>query len=298
MSTRFFSGRESWVFRANSVEELCGHHADLIGGALHPHEDVQYLLYSPLREADGGPFGVASGSGSHALAITGDRVIVSRDPHRSRISRTVRGVPLGHILVIEVGEALTLGWLVLRFAVENRVGSETVFFQSSGMDLFRTAVRLIRQNGQPAGGVDPQTAQWDRLLAPSPSYLRNQIVPVLLNDERPASVVHSDERWAARDGSAKCVSPHGVYAVTSRAVLLAESERPDQPGALVFAVRVVCVPGPIIRGAQIISRHPSYARIAAVVVQAEMQGVRHQMPVILDEYAADAFVQAIARMQP
>lgn len=296
VSIRFFSGRESWVFRAASVDELCGFHADLVAQALRPHERLRYLLYSPLREAEGGPFGIADGSGSHALAVTDERVIITRDPHRPRFSRTVRSVSFSHIFAIELGEALTLGWLVLLFASDDRVASETVFFQSSGIHLFRTAVRLVRRNGTATGRIDPQTAEWERLLAPSPLFLRNQLVPMLLEDERPECVVHSDERWTASGRSTRCVSPHGVYAVTDRAMLITESERPGQPGTLVFAVRVVNVPRQVIRGARIISHDPSDARIARLVVQSEAQGIRHQIQLTSDEQGADEFVRTIATL--
>jgi hypothetical protein len=67
---RFFTGHESWVFRAPSVAELCGHHAELIASATQPAEPLAYLLSSLLREVSAGPFGVAGPCGSHALAVT------------------------------------------------------------------------------------------------------------------------------------------------------------------------------------------------------------------------------------
>ena len=36
--TRFFSGRESWVFRADALEQLCGFHPELIGQVLSSDE--------------------------------------------------------------------------------------------------------------------------------------------------------------------------------------------------------------------------------------------------------------------
>jgi hypothetical protein len=294
VSQRFFSGRESWVFRARAVEELCGFHTDLIAAILRPDEQVRYLLYSPLREAEGGPFGIAGGSGSHALVVTDDRIIVSRDPHHSGSNRTVRGVPFGHVFAIELGEALTLGWLVLRFAFEGRMASETIFFQSSGMELFRTAVRLIRRYGTITASVDTHAAKWKPLLAQTPSYLQSQLVPLLLEDEQPERVVHSGEQWVGRGRSARCVLPHGVYGVTDRALLITESERPDRPGALVFAVKIVSIPRQVIRGARIVSRDPSGARIATVAVELEAQAVGYRVVLALNERAADDLAQPVA----
>ena len=69
MAGRFFSGRECWVYRAQTPSELCGHHPELIEQALCGDEP-EYLLYSPLRETNRGPFGLSGPQGSHAVALT------------------------------------------------------------------------------------------------------------------------------------------------------------------------------------------------------------------------------------
>jgi hypothetical protein len=144
---RFFSGRESWVFRAHAVSELCGHHAEVMARALQEAEPLEYLLYSPLREVTLGPFALRGPSGSHALAVARDRLIISRDPHAPSSPPIVCQIPFSRLLCTEIGEALTLGWLVVRFAAAGGLASETVFFQSSGIEHFRAAVRAIRGAG-------------------------------------------------------------------------------------------------------------------------------------------------------
>ncbi len=64
MSARFFSGRECWVYRAHALAEPSGHHPDLIDQALQGAEP-DYLVYSPLRETNRGPFG--------SIALNADR---------------------------------------------------------------------------------------------------------------------------------------------------------------------------------------------------------------------------------
>lgn len=109
---RWTSGRECWVFRAEKPEQLCGYHAQLIESALAPGEPLQYLLYSPVFDAREGPFQVGGGPASHALAVTPQRLVVSRDPHAEGGSRSVTSIALGTVSSVEIGCALALGWFV------------------------------------------------------------------------------------------------------------------------------------------------------------------------------------------
>src|SRR5712692_5028150 len=73
-------------------------------------------------------------------------------------------IPFANILDIKVGEALTLGWLVVRFVTQERVAEETIFFQSSGIDHFRAAVRAWRRN---AGRTTPAPSaqEWEPVVS-------------------------------------------------------------------------------------------------------------------------------------
>jgi hypothetical protein len=53
-------------------------HPDLIDQALRGTEP-EYLLCSPLREPNSGPFGLEGPSRSHALAVTATSLIISRN---------------------------------------------------------------------------------------------------------------------------------------------------------------------------------------------------------------------------
>jgi hypothetical protein len=279
MTRRFFSGRESWVFRAHALEELCGYHADLMGQVLSDSEPLEYLLYSPLREVDAGPFGLTGPSGSHALAVTRDRIIVSRDPHQPGRPRTVCEVPFASILTVELGEALTLGWFVVRFAAAGQLASETVFFQSSGIEHFRAAERAWRANAIPTAARDRDADTWEGICAQVPPYVRNQLAPLILEGERPQAVLHVDETWCPAGGRrTTCASAAGVCALTDRACLLVQSERPYQPDALVFAVSATCLDRRVLRNVALVKNDSlSPELLLTLVLDIEIECVGHQV---------------------
>lgn len=230
MSSRTFSGRECWVYRCQSPGELCGHHPELIARGLNG-STAEYLLYSPLREADRGPFDLQGESGPHAVAITHDSMIVSRDPHRSDAARTVRSIPLANVLTVALGEALTLGWLAVRFVEARDVKYETVFFNSTGIGHFRDLVRLWmrRQHGNAprAGcGINDNVR-----LNECPAYLAGQVAP-LIADLDGVEIINLPEAWAVVDGKPRCRSSSTSLGLSNSLMLLAESERPLQPEML------------------------------------------------------------------
>lgn len=290
MPDRFFSGRESWVFRAHALDELCGHHPDLIGQALPLDEPISYLLYSPVREVNAGPFGIKGIGGSHALAVTRDRLIVSRDPHRAGFARTVSQVPFASIFTIELGEALTLGWLVVRFAAAGQAASETVFFQSSGIEHFREAVRAWRAAAMPATMSGRQSADWPVICAQSPPYIGNQLAPVVLEDEQPRAVLQVEETWWPSAGRrpSTCASAAGLCAVTDRGFLVVESQRPARPGDLVFAVNVVCFAPGSVRNLSAITNSSVLSDPTEVVFNLDVDSVRYEVKLPLGRAAEDA----------
>ena len=240
MSPRTFSGRECWVYRAHASSELCGHHPELIDQILCGAQP-DYLLYSPLRETDRGPFGLRGPCGSHAVALTKTALIVSRDPHRADASRSVRRIPLAKLLTLGIGEALTLGWLVAHFVEERAVATEVVFFQSSGIAHFRELVRLwLRGEGIGASHIDRCT-DWRERLAASRAFLAGQMKP-LIDGWHGIEVFITPETWEGARNSNRCTSASTLMVLTDTVAILTESERQLRPGMLVFGVNVVCLP--------------------------------------------------------
>lgn len=270
MSQRFYSGRECWVYRANAVAELCGHHPDLIDQALRGVEP-DYLLYSPLRETNRGPFGLEGRSGSHAVALTATSLIISRDTHRVGERRMVLEIPLTSVLTIALGEALTLAWLVVRFAADEQLASEIVFFQSSGIEHFRELVRRWLRRFSPAPSCLQPAENWCRALADSPPYLASQVGP-LLDDADDTLVVIASEGWTAAR-TPTCLSPSTLIAVTDRAVMIAESERPCRPGVLVFGVNVTCIPRSLVKSTTLLVGDSHEAQFAELSMRVETDRV-------------------------
>jgi hypothetical protein len=274
MSPRTFGGRECWVYRAHAPSELCGHHPDLIEQALGG-ADADYLLYSPLRETGRGPFQVKGLSRSHAVGLTRTSLIVSRDPHRSDMRPMVRRIPLANILTLALGEALTLGWLAVHFVEDHALASETVFFQSSGIEHFRELVRRWLRYESP-GAADYRDDNRDERLTEGPAYLASQVGP-LTRDIVAAEIVSAPEVWEGGGNTSRCRSAATLVVVTDPVVMLAESERPPRPGMLVFGVNVICVPRRAI--AQVGLRLPDHPDESAVTLTFTLTvgGVRHQV---------------------
>jgi hypothetical protein len=295
MAQRFFSGRESWVFRAQDLDELCGFHPELVAGALEAEERIHYLLYSPLRETTTGPFGNHGPSGSHALVLTGARAIISCDSHAQDGSRTVCAVPYRDIFSVELGEALTLGWLVFRYAAAGAVASETVFFQSTGIDLFRMAIRIVRGRETLAVPAPAADAERHPSLAQAPAYLRSQLLPVLLEGERVQAVVHTVQQWrTARGRRPSCIIPDQLCVVSEQSLVIAESERPHRPGALAFAVRTTCVDRRVVRRAAV-AHGADYPDLGALVLELACGGGRCQFTCLADGPAAHGLREALIR---
>jgi hypothetical protein len=274
MSPRFFSGRECWVYRANALAELCGHHPDLIAEALRGTEP-EYLLYSPLRETNSGPFGLEGPSGSHALALTTTSLIISRDPHRVDEGPTVLAIPLTSVLTIALGEALTLAWLVVRFVRLGQSASEIVFFHSSGIEHFRELVRKWVRRLSPVS-PDREPAENRRsALAGSPPYLASQVGP-LLDDADEALLVNASEAWSA-GRPCTCLAPSTLIAVTDRAVMIAESERPCRKDVLVFGVNVTCVPRSLVKSTTLRLLDSDTPQIVALSIRVETGCVIHDV---------------------
>lgn len=281
MKPRFTSGREAWVFRAHTPDQLCGYHPDLIGEALERGEVLRYLLYSPLRETESAVCGVRAAPGSHALAVTDRRLVLSRDPHRYDGQRSVCAIPFEAVLSIELGEALTLGWLVLRFAGEGVLMTESAAFHASGIAHFRAALRAFRMAspGMAHSFAEPSPLP---VLPRMPAYLRSELEPLLLPGERPCLAIESQETWvtAGTRRTRRCVSPSLAFMVTDRAVLWAENERPLRPKTLAFGVSVACVDRRRVTEARLIAEPGGVTE--TLILDTEVAGVRHPFSSVLD----------------
>ena len=87
------------MYGAGTPNELWGHYPGLIEPTLGGAEP-EYLLYSTIRETSRGPFGLKGPQGSHAVALTKTSLILSRDSHQPGARRSMRRIPLTHVLTL------------------------------------------------------------------------------------------------------------------------------------------------------------------------------------------------------
>jgi hypothetical protein len=291
VTPRFTSGREPWVFRALSPEHLCGYHPELIAEALGDDEPVHYMIYSPLYEAEGGRFGIRGPCGSHAVAVTSGRVLVSRDPHHAGASRSLRAVPFDRVRWIELGQALALGWVVIWFLADGVLESETVFFPASGIHHFQAAVRVFRRRGPEPASPHPYPG-WEDATRGAPPYLRHGLEPLALQGEQPLVVFQSSERWGTegRGRRPRCVCPAGLCVLSDRALLWLESERPSHPGDLVFGINATVFDRDDIKEASAGTRVERGLRVRTLALDVRREpgpSIRKEIP-LDDEWAGEA----------
>jgi len=294
---RFTSGRECWVFSVSRPDELPGYHPELIGGLLEPGESLHYLLYTPLYEASAAPFGVRGHPGSHALAVTDTRFLLSRDPHRDGAGRSARAIPFDRVLRVELGHALVLAWMVIHFAESDRVESETVFFRSSGSHHLQAAVRAFRSRKAPELSLHADEA-WRAACARSPLYLRDDLPRIVLEGEPTLEVVRSSERWGGdgrgRRRAPRCVSPAGIAALSPRALFVAQSESPSRPGGLAFGVNATAVERAAIRRCGMETGSRSGTDVARLLVDVGDREAFERLELPFDEESACAAERLMA----
>jgi hypothetical protein len=284
---RWTSGRECWVFRAETPEELCGYHPRLIGSALTARETILYLLYSPLFEAGDGPFQVGGAPGSHAVALTTKRLLVSRDPHSEREGRSVRSIDLGSVHSIEIGSALTLAWFVVRYAGPGGPAACPVLFSAHGLDHFRSIVRAHLDRGPRAPAPGPPALDWPGVLRETPAYLSSELAPVTRETDPPLAVLRTAERWAGErrpwGGGAVCLLAAGLLAATPLGLLWAASETRTRPDGLSFGVNVTAVRSDRVASACISSRAVHGTAVPVLRVRAGDGPAATELEVPFDE---------------
>jgi hypothetical protein len=255
---RWTSGRECWVFRAETPDELCGHHPRLIGSALAPDEPLHYLLYSPVFDAKEGPFRVGGAPGSHAVGITANAFLVSRDPHAEEPRQSITRVVLDAVSSVEIGCALALGWFVVRFAGPRGPASCPVLFGGQGMEHFRAVVRAYRRLGRRERVESEARLDWPRVWENVPTYIRTELEPLVEGTERPLAVLRTPECWTAAKRWWRqrpvCASAAGLLVATSHGLLWAASEPRPTPDGLSFGVNVTVVRPERVQEATIGSR--------------------------------------------
>ena len=297
------SGRESWVYRADGPDVLRGRHADLLRSALSPDDRLHYLLYAPIFDGVGGPFGIRGTPASHAVAVAHDRLIITADAHRDEEPANIYTIPFAQILSVELGAALLLGWLRIRHVDGVHVTSTLVTFSTTGTIHFEAVVRTYRAltavQISGAGVAMPSAEVW-RATAP---FLRSATEPLLLRDEPVLLAVHWAESWRPRKGGWRtlpsCVSTPGLLLIGRAGLLWACSEPRLRPDLLTFGVNVTSINWRALQSASV-ERGDGKGGAVCLRLILERDGVVGdlEIPVGPDaDWAVDDALRALERMR-
>jgi hypothetical protein len=251
-SIRRSRGREPWVFRVGKPEELPGAHSDLIAAAIRPGERLRYLLYSPIFEARTAPFGIEAYPASHALAVGEGRFLVSADGHREGKTAQLREVFFDQVLWVELGSALLLGWLVIRFVEGGSLRSLSLFYPATGTHHFEAILRAYRSLAQTHAEAPPAALiDWPNVAGPVEPLLRERVERLMVEGERTVGLFVSLARWQTDRRARRtwriwksaplCTVPSSLLLVSNLGFLYAVDEPPLRPGTLSFGVNVVAI---------------------------------------------------------
>jgi hypothetical protein len=254
------SGREPWVYEARTPGDLLGVHAELITSSLLPEEELRYLLYSPIWDGTWAPFGISAQPASHALAVTNNRFLLSRNLHRDDAEPTVFSIPFEQVLWAECGNAILLGWFSLYSILEDGPGRISVLFKSTGEKFFTAALRRYRQTlprQDPTAGHGKGQAAWQDLWNRVNELEACGVRPLLLEDEMLMGWLRAGQKWRYRRKLMRwrpeCESPENLLLWTSTGVIHVIQEPDIRPEIHSFGLTVRSVPWDAIQLAEVMS---------------------------------------------
>ena len=283
------------VCSVDDPRDLPGVHAHLVSSALLPAERLRHLLYSPIWDGESAHFDVRGEPASHGVAVTDSRLLISRDFHRRGRPPALFSVPFEHILYVELGTALLLGWFAIRFAAGGRLASVCLLFEATvGAEHFSSAVRAFRaavgSRCRPHGGraCIPWSEVWNRV---TPYQARN-LAPLLFDGERPIAAIGSRLSWGLRRrflGRAPVrVADDGTLVVTDLGVLYVMTEPDIRPDLWSFGVNVWTVPHDAIRCAAIVGAASRWRPLRRVRLTLARNQVTTAIEVPFDETCAES----------
>jgi hypothetical protein len=279
------SGRESYVFQANKPQGLLGVHADLVEKALRPEEGLLYLLYSPIYPERKGPFGLYATPASHAVAVTKHRFIISENRHTEGITPTVQSISFDQVLYVELGNALILGWFSIEFVADDKPSCTTFFFPATtGMKHFGILVRKYRSTTCRSWQQLPvdDAMDWTDIWQHTPRTEVDHLMPLILKEEFPLSMLRSSELWIYRKRRWKsipvCLSINGIFVLTSAGFIYAKEEAPVSPNVLSFGVNISCIAFDALKSARLHEKR-LYGRLLTFL---QLEIAREQVSVDFD----------------
>jgi hypothetical protein len=236
--------KKPYVFCAEKPGDLPGVHADLMRKTLRRDEELLYLLYSPIFPEEKAPFGLCATPGSHSVAVTKHRFVVSEDQHRKGTAPTIQSIPFRQVLYMEFGTALFFGWFSIQFVVDEKPSCTTLFFPATtGMKHFGIAVSEYRRMSRPTHDLLPsKIIDWAGIWRHTPKTEVDHLKPLIIKEELPFNMLRSSERWILRKGRRKSVpaylSTNGILVATNFGFIHATDEPCTRPEIFSFGVNV------------------------------------------------------------
>lgn len=259
-----------------------GVHAELIAKALIPDEGLRYLLYAPIFEADVKPFGIDAKPGSHAIAVTEHRFVISRNPHARVAAPTIQSIPFTHVLAIDFGRALLLGWLAIHFVEHETLLYAALFYPSTGIHHCEAAIHKYRESSPVASYSEPlrRDTHWPGIWEHTPAYQLDLIRSVIVEGERPVGVFRSSEKWKVEKKRRKnmCLATDGTFLITNYGYIHALDETPVRPGILTFGVNIRCIPREVVESVVLKKRGPGPLHLLQLETRCKSATVLYDVP--------------------
>jgi len=250
------SGREPCPYDVAEACDLPGLHADNMMAGLGAGEKPRYLLYSPIWEGKSAPFGITAEPASHAVAVTHDRFVISRDFHAKSAKPELRTIPFSNVIYVQLGSSFCLGWFAVRFAERGPAACELMLFPAIGRDHFAAAVREYRSAIAHGRGPDPAqpAPTWDSIWGQD-RLQAERMRELLVRGERPICALHSSELWVEQRSLWKskwrCISYEGLLLATNTGIFHLSRETYDRPTTWNIGMNVLCVPYETVQSALI-----------------------------------------------
>jgi hypothetical protein len=223
-------------------------------------EGLLYLLSSPIFPEEKGLFGLCATPGSHSVALTKHRFIISEDRHIEGVAPTVRSIPFDHMFYAELGNALFFGRFSIQFAADNKPSRITLFFPAAtGMKHFGIALRKYRSMTGPASDRLPVDGiDWAEIWRHTPKTEADHLKPLILREELPFNMLRSSERWILIEKRRKNIpvylSTNGILVSTNLGLIHATSEPFTRPETFNFGVNASCIAFDILKSAELLEK--------------------------------------------
>jgi hypothetical protein len=253
-------GNKPSVFHAQRPSDLPGVHADLISKTLCHDEELLYLLSSSIVAGEKGLLGSCVTSGSHSVALTKHRFIISQDRHIEGIAPTVQSIPFRQVLYLELGSALFVGWFSIEFVGDGRPSSAKLFFPAAtGMKYFGMALQKYRSINGPAYDLLPvQPMEWAEIWRRTPKTVVDHLKPLIPGEELPFIMLRCSEQWILRKRQRKGVpaylSTNGVLVSTNFGLIHATEEPFTKPETFNFGINACCIAFDGLKSAQLLEK--------------------------------------------